>query len=515
MQVQRNKIQNSCLPDRQARFKIQTFHNPEDFQRFREVLKSAKYTPEEILKTIGVKDIHSISETDVPLLLHRTNNGTPLDTLIRLFLIEVPCNIKAVQQAIQPIKLETLAETGLIKIDGNSVTAAVKLLPYNDLFVVFDLPCMLETDLKRHYVMGIGSSTLTLANLTIRKKSSLTLDLGTGCGIHAFLAARHSDHVVAVDLNPRAVQLTEFNAKLNGLSNVECLEGNLFEPVKGKRFDLVITNPPFVISPENRYIYRDGGMEADQITQKIVRQVPLFLTEGGYCQILCNWTESSNQDWRDHLHKWFKETGCDVWVLRSETRDIATYASTWIRHTEKDNAEQFTKRFNKWMAYYEKQGIDAISAGLITMRRSSSNTNWFRADDAPEKMIGPCGDHIVQRFEIQDFLEACKDESTLLNTRLQVSPDVRLERQSKPSPEGWMDETVKIHLIRGLAYSGNIDHFMANVIVKCDGQREVGILLNEIANSLGVDRTKIMPKFCDIVRNLIEKGFLLPLNSIN
>lgn len=80
--------------------------------------------------------------------------------------------------------------------------------------------------------------------------------------------------------------MTTFNARLNGLSNIACLEGDLFGPVRGRMFDLVIMNPPFVISPEMKYIYRDSGMEADQVCQKIVRKVPRFLNEGGYCHIL-------------------------------------------------------------------------------------------------------------------------------------------------------------------------------------------------------------------------------------
>lgn len=61
-----------------------------------------------------------------------------------------------------------------------------------------------------------------------------------------------------------------------------------------------------------KYIYRDSCMEADQIYQKIVRQAPQFLNEGGYCQMLCNWAENEGQDWRERLHRWFEGTGCDI-----------------------------------------------------------------------------------------------------------------------------------------------------------------------------------------------------------
>jgi hypothetical protein len=486
------------------------FSDPEDYGRLRSILGAAGYTDAGILGVLRTKDFPSIRDRDIPLLLRCTNRGTPLDTLIRLFLIEVPVDVAAVGKAIQPMELETWANAGLVRIDGGFVVAGIKVLPFQDLLLAFDLDRRLFSARAPDYVMGIGSSSLTLANLTVRRPARLALDLGTGCGIQALMAARHSDRVIAVDRNPRAVQLAAFNAKLSALSNVECLEGDLFEPVKGQTFDLIISNPPFVISPEMRYIYRDSGMEADQICRKIVREAPGFLREGGYCHILCNWAEYPGQDWRERLAGWFDGTGCDVWVMRSETRNAATYASTWIRHTERQEPEQYAQSFEEWMNYYERQGIEAVSAGLITMRRSSDQRNWFRAEDGPEKMLGPCGDYIVRGFELRDFLETVSEDSMLLKTRFRICPDVLLERQSRPSPEGWVERSALLRLEKGLTYTGQVDPYMANLIIGCHGQRSLGELLADMAASLGVETAHIQEAFCGIVRRLIEQGFLLP-----
>ena len=494
-----------------------TFDDPDDYQRLQEAFEKVNYTGTVdykkdvgVLETLGVKDFPSMKGTDVPLLLRRTNARTPLNTLIRLFLIEVPCDAEDVRHAVQPVELDTLIEAGIVRIDGASVTAAVKLMPYKNFIVAFDLPGVLQTGLRKNYVMGIGSSTLTLANLTIRNHSRLTLDLGTGCGIHAFLAAGHSDYVAATDLNPRALQFAKFNTRLNGLSNIDCLEGDLFEPVKDKKFDLIITNPPFVISPENQYIYRDSGMEADQIIQKIVSEVPQFLNEGGFCQILCNWTENPGQSWGDRLHGWFDGTGCDVWVFRTETVDAETYASTWIRHTERFETELFPKHFEEWMEYYDKKGISAMGSGLITMRRSSGRKNWFQAGDAPEMMLGPCGEHVVRLFKLQDFLQSAQDNAVSLNTPFRISDDVCLDRQARPSVDGWVDELVLLRLTKGLAYAGKVDHHMVNMLIQCDGRRKLGDIMNEIAVSLKSDPASIKYSFCNIVRDLVSRGFLLP-----
>jgi hypothetical protein len=487
-----------------------SFRDPEDVRRFRSMFEAAGYTDSGVLKALGVEDIPSLRGSDVPLLLHRTNRGTSLDALIRLFLIDVPTDLEAVRKAVRPLQPETLVQAGLIEIEGTVATATVKVLPFRNLLVAFDSPRRLQRPLQQDYVMGIGTSSLTLANLTVRRHAASTLDLGTGCGIQGLLAAPHSDRVLAVDRNVRAVKLAAFNAALNGLSNIDCHEGDFFEPAQGKTFDLVVTNPPFVISPERRYIYRDSGMEGDRVCRKIVREVPQFLNEGGYCQILCNWVHLAGQDWRERLAGWFEGSGCDVWVMRSETRDAATYASTWIQHTEKGEPERFHERFGTWMAYYEELGIEAVSAGVITMRRSSGHPNWYRAEDAPEKMLGPCGDSIIRGFELRDFLEGLNDDSALLDARLKVSPDVRLERHSEPSPDGWLDASTHLRFARGLAYSGAIDPYVANLVVRCDGRRPLRDLLAEMAAALGRRPVEVAPAFCTVVRGLIERGFLLP-----
>lgn len=485
--------------------------NPENLQTLRSVLKTTGFTPEGVLDTLGVKNSLSIGESDILLLLHRTRKGTPLDTFIRLFLIDVPVGVDALQQAIRPMSSKDWVDMGLIDIEGDSVLAKIKLLPYQDMVVAFDPPRRLLIEEGHDYVMGIGGSSLTLANLTVRRQSMLTLDLGSGCGFHAFLAARHSDRVIAVDRNPRAVKMAAFNARLNNLSNIESLEGDLFAPVEGQKFDLIVSNPPFVISPETRYIYRDSGMEGDRICQKIAHQAPEFLQEGGFCHILGNWIEYANQDWRERLAGWFEGSGCDVWVMRNQTRDAATYAATWIRHTEKHKKENFTQRFDQWMAYYEGESIDAIGGGLITMHRTSEHKNWFRAEDGLDTMFGPCGDQIVRGFDLRDFLENVPDDGELMRTCFRLSPDVRLVQLSRPSNEGWKEVSAEVRHERGFTHhKGTIDPYIEHFLIECDGIRELGVLADKLAVSLSADHGKIKSAVCDIVRNLVERGFLLP-----
>ncbi len=489
------------------------FSRPGDYKRMKEVLVRAGYSAGAILERLGVKDINSINENDLPLFFRRTSSKHSIDILIRLFLMEAPCDAKDVEKAIKPANIKTWIDAGLLRCENNMAEARVKLMPYNDIFICYDSPKMLVYGEKaKDYVMGIGQSSLTLANATIRKKALKTLDLGTGCGFQAFLAAGHSDFVLGTDQNPRAIEIAGFNAMLNGFANMDFKKGNLFEPAGQNSFDLIVTNPPFVISPEKRYTYRDGGMDGDKISRAIAEKAPLYLNKGGFCQILCNWVQANDEDWKQSLKSWFENTGCDVWVIRSESRDAATYATTWIRHTEKAAPEEFPARFEAWMNYYDTRAIDSIGAGIIIMRKSSGKSCWFHADEAPDKMLGPCGNAIEKGFKVFDFLHKLKNDEDFLKLSLIASNDLRLERISAPSQNGWVDESFGIYLVKGLAYAGDIDFYVADIISRCNGKKPLKEILNELAARVGKPADDIAAPFCGIIKGLVERSFLLPLD---
>ena len=100
------------------------------------------------------------------------------------------------------------------------------------------------------WVSSFTPTAYWLASLTPRRRVERALDIGTGNGAHALLAAAHADHVIATDVNARALAFTQISAALNGIDNVETRLGSLFEPVAGETFDLITCNAPYVISPE-------------------------------------------------------------------------------------------------------------------------------------------------------------------------------------------------------------------------------------------------------------------------
>src|SRR5437763_4438341 len=75
------------------------------------------------------------------------------------------------------------------------------------------------------------------------------LDLGTGSGHLAVVAALQGANAFAIDVSRRAVLSARLNARVNGV-RVTALRGDLFEPVVGRRFDVIVSNPPYPTHPD-------------------------------------------------------------------------------------------------------------------------------------------------------------------------------------------------------------------------------------------------------------------------
>jgi len=122
------------------------------------------------------------------------------------------------------------------------------LLPVESFLVASDHPASIEAG-DSEMVLWPNPTSKFLSRFAVRRRSRATLDLGTGSGILSLGAAGYSDRVIATDLNPRVPSFVTFNARLNGIENIELRMGDGFAPVAGLTFDLILSNPPFFITP--------------------------------------------------------------------------------------------------------------------------------------------------------------------------------------------------------------------------------------------------------------------------
>ncbi|MGH3829329.1 MAG: methyltransferase [Pseudonocardiaceae bacterium] len=486
---------------------------PDDIARVRESLDRAGYTVDEVRRVIGDQGLTFLRLGELAPILRRTQGGSTLETLIRLFLCGVEVDRTDAIPALAPLSPEVWAAAGLVVLSPSEVTGLLTLLPYEAAgcrwIVAYDSIGRRQQH-AADYVLGVGDASRTLASMTVRPHVERCLDLGTGSGVQSLWVSQHADVVLATDRNPRAVAFAAFTAALNGIANVMTRQGDLFEPAEGKRFGLIVSNPPFVISPETLFDWRDGGLPVDGICRRIVERAPAHLEDNGWCQLVANWAHPARGDWKERLASWFEGSGCDVWVIQREVQDAERYAARWIRLEEPDPSRA-GEAFTAWMDFYRRSDVAAVGFGLITMRRSSRLTTWLRIDELTHDLAVPCGAAIRGGFDRFTWLaERSGDERALLEERLRLAGDVRLHEKRVMSDGRWVVEEAELRQEQGLRHLGPIDPRDVGLLAGCDGHHALGELLARLADSRGVDVADVASRALCTVRRLIEQGFLLP-----
>lgn len=487
---------------------------PELVREVREVLDRAGYDEKQIYERFGVEELGqlTVSPLDRPRLAWRTRKLDRLDTLLRVFLIGVPVDLDHFRAAVAPTDAAEWAELGLVAIDGATVQGEVAIRASGPLLIAHDRPIP-RGGKRADFVLGVTGATLTLAEVTVRPRSRRTLDLGTGSGFQALRAAEHSEQVVGADRNARAVAMAKFNALLNGIANAEFVAGDLFEPVSDLQFDLIVSNPPFVISPENRLQYRDSGYRGDEICERIVRNGPAHLMEGGFMQVLCNWVREPDEGWKHRLLGWVEDSNCDVQVIHNGTNTIDVYANHWLRQADITGEDQFSEAFQRWLDYYQRLGIEAIDTGLITLRKRSGGSNWVRFE-TDRKRNHPNAAGITATFAACDLLERVgASPETLLRLKLRCRPELRLLQRLEPGPAGWVVEQAQCVLGKDLEFEGRLDQTAFHLLTLCRGVLPLSAVLEQTAARSGKALDEIAPGSLELVRSLIDQGFLWPADA--
>jgi methylase of polypeptide subunit release factors len=445
---------------------------------------------------------------DVPLYLRRLADPTPLHTLIKLFVLLQSVDDSAAREAFAPIDLDRIERAGLVERGAAGVSARVRLSGYSGLLLAHDAYDPRAT-MNRDHVLDVNPTTTTLAALTVRRPVKTALDIGTGCGVMALLTARQSERVVGVDTNPRALNFAVFNAALNGVSNVEFRQGSLFEPVEGERFDLIVCNPPYVISPESRYVFRDGNRRGHALCQDVVRLAPAHLEVGGYATVLCNWGIAEGEDWSAPLRQWVSGSGCDSWFLCSGTQDPLTYAAMWNRGPDRAAYED---ALDRWPAYHRELGFEAIGLGAVILRRRAAGSGWVRVDRLPEGPLESDGTLIPRIFHAQDRLSVLSSDDDLLSRACVPDSGHRLHQTLTLGDGRYLVREAEVELDAGLKFRGTVDPYTVHLLTCCDGRRTLGEIAADIATKSSEGREAIRRATAAIARRLASLGFLIPVD---
>lgn len=443
----------------------------------------------------------------------------PLATMIRLFLLGAPEVETDVAAAFPTTGVDALIDAEVVERTAEGALRAIlDIRPHaddtRDYLVLSDQDAVMRSAPVRHdHVLGIGGASVSLARAVIRDKVGSALDIGTGCGIQALHLSTHADRVVATDTNPRALRLAAATAQLNGLE-WELREGSLFEPVAGERFDLIVSNPPFVIGAGGRdYIYRDSGVAGDGLCAELIRQIPAHLNPGGTAQLLANWIVRDGTDWRERVLGWLAGTGLDAWVVQRELADPVEYISLWLSDAGEES-DRLAELGADWLSWFETEEVIGIGMGLITLR--APEVGEERGPDqvleeitgAGEEVTGPEAAAFLAR---RRYLRDTTDDA-LLGATLALAPSF-LDTQSLPGEQGWQQVGASVRRPGGPAAVLGVDEVSTALLAGCRGQVPLGTLIELLAGVYGVAVDALAQAALPVVREAIGRGILFELSS--
>jgi methylase of polypeptide subunit release factors len=499
---------------------------PAEAAALRADLEAAGYTVDGVEELLGPVAAAALSrEQALPARRALRGRREPTAVLARAFVLgeQVPRGL--LDAALPTTGSERLAALGLVDVAGagpdDPVRARVDLRPYAatdaagsaEWWVASDLGELATgAALRTDHVLGIGGASTTLAQITVREPTGRVLDLGTGCGVQALHAARHAEHVVGTDVSRRALAFAAFNAALAGV-DLDLREGSLLEPVAGERFDLVVSNPPFVITPRSAavpgYEYRDAGLAGDEVVRRLVRGVAGVLAPGGIAQLLGNWEHLRGVPWQQRVGAWLEGTGLDAWVVQREVSDPAEYAETWIRDGGQPAGPAFDAIEEAWLDDFAARGVEAVGFGYVLLRRPATGTPTLRRlEERPGPVHQPLGGHLAACLRTHDLL-AGADDAALLAARWRVADDVTEERHHTP---GQGDPAVV--LLRQNTGFGTVVRagtVLAAAVGACDGELPLGVIADAVAALCDAPADAVRAEVAAGVRELAADGLVAPL----
>ena len=521
-----------------------------------DILRSENIGDEDFQRTIGQNAYDQFQlENRVPALFALNNLIDNKSILYRFFMLCEKFDKENLLKLFGDKIFCYLLENDFVEIcDDNIVKPNVSLACYdlkleNSVEVVY-----VFSDVKRinnnvnlvdDYVMSIGGASKSLAKAIIKnpnfrhyfvdakseskvcgenfKDRPIAADIGCGCGVQALILAKLGYETYATDISDRALLYAKVNSQVNNVK-INFLKGSFLDPLEkiGLKFDLIISNPPFVITPselreEHNYVYRDGGMEGDYLLEYFMANLPKFLKEKGVAIFLGNF-ENTDNFWVEKLDKYLPDNS-DVWILKRQDLNCEQYIKMWMDDSLNYFLcpDEYEKNYAIWLRDFMFRKVISVSFAYFILQKNSDavSKKWVKAEDASSYLNQPDGESILKTLVNKENVKKCSDDLSLLFAEKYVmSSDVTQERHYIPGVE----DPRLIYMVQGgnLGRKKEITSLQAGFLGACDGTltaKQICDALTCILNSQNsefekIDYDSVASEMEFFIKESIIEGFL-------
>ena len=477
-----------------------------DLRRFRERLDALGYRPELLAEAEAVAP-GQLDAVSLPLV--RWELAQRGDAAGRLALL------LSYADAVDAVRVETdlgadlvagLTEAGLLVRSANdALTCPFRLVPVEGLLVLGD-----EPSAGPDAVMGPGPTTLELASQLPLACSGPALDVGAGAGTLALLlAARGANPVVATDINPRAATVGAFNARLNGLA-LEFRTGDLDAPVAGRRFAWVVSQPAYVLRPDDTaaVTFLHGGRRGDELAFRLLARIPALLASEGTALLLFDTPVNAQTPLTKRVRASLDAAAVDVVVLAAPALGPGAQAVGYAALEVPQLGPGYAEALRRYRSHLAKLAFTEWTHALVVLRTDPRLPPRGRYTvQLPVRTLSQDGpDALVKLLGALEL--ACLPDDALLATAVGFQPRAKLmEERTRPGAEPVRRVTIE----RGAFGTERIvtDAGLA-LLDALEEARDVAEAVDRYAQLCDAEPNEVRNTVLDFVREGLGRGLLLP-----
>lgn len=485
--------------------------SPRSCAAVRELLSAADYTAPSICRRLGIESIY-----DFRSIREGRERGLEiedrLDLLIRLFMDVDLVEVAFARELLTAAGVEALESLGLLtrsEADERRCHACALLYPTESLWIASDLNAnptgSPRTALAEDAVYpAITRNTRHFLATLPRTPCESLLDLCAGTGIAALLAASHARHTWAVDITERSTRFARFNAALNGIANCSVLQGDLYQPVAGRTFERIVAHPPYMPSLEQKYVFRDGGLDGEQITRGIIGGLPDHLAPGGRCYCTCLLTDRAGASAEQRVREMLGQDASEF--------DLAIVSFQAFQPTEyyfrlalagRATLEEVAQRHEA----FARLGVEQLLYCSMVIER--------HPDARPAVTARRPGGHAIGAREIEWLLRSeqsavgeAGSTPRLLAARPLATPGVRLRLGQVLNGGQWVADECVLATDTPFPVEARCPPWIGTLVEHADGRRTTREHLQMLKGRGALPAEAVEEDFVRLVRALLTGGFL-------
>ncbi len=353
---------------------------------------------------------------------HARRLPEPAAVAARLFVLHDPVDRHDAERVFGD--LAPLVDGGLLEETSEGFASPVHLALAGELFVFGDRTAVGDA------VPPLNGVTALLARAAIpSRRVDTALDLGCGAGALAIVFAMTSRRVVATDVNSRALLWARHNTRFNGVTNVEVRKGDLFDPVRGERFDRIVSQPPFLACRAGTMpsVFAHAGERGDELALRALAGAAIHLAPGGRAVVLADWPLFDGDLLDVRARAAVGDEPIDVFILQSPGKNLDEYCTSLAAAEHPGLGAAFAAAACAQRDHFERTGLRGISQALVVLETTRTAATTARSTLVPVRhgLDAPISAEVVDRVVAVQRL-ASGGSRPLLDACLRLPAGTRL-----------------------------------------------------------------------------------------